>query len=80
VHHGDDGEDRGGQATGAHEAGACGVNAEPVQGDEDVTRVLGQVQQQRRVAAQHRRQQAKPSAQPDPRCGGGCGGGPQVVR
>lgn len=64
VDHGEDGEDGGGQATGPHKACPCGVNPQPVQWDEDITTVLQHIQQQRRVAIQHRHQQMQLSAQP----------------
>lgn len=70
VHQGDDGEDGGGQAAGPHKAPPSGVEAQPLQRDEDVAAVLQQVQQQRRVAAQHGRHQPHPPAQL-----GGAGGG-----
>lgn len=73
---GQDGENRGGDATGPHEARPCGINGQLVQRDEDVAAVLQQVQQQRRVAVQHRQQQVEPSPHPHPqrgRSGGGRG-------
>lgn len=79
VDDGQDGENRGRDATGPHEARPCGVNAQPVQRDEDVAAVLQQVQQQRRVAVQHRHQQAESS--PRPRwCRGQNGGRRGVFR
>lgn len=64
VDHGEYGEDRGGQAAGPDKARPCRVNPQPVQWDEDVTTVLQQVQQQWRVAVQHRHQQVELSAEP----------------
>lgn len=75
VDDGQDGEERGGEATGPHEARPRGVNAQPVQRDEDVAAVLQQVQQQRRVAVQHPHQQVEPSPHPHRHRGQGWGGG-----
>lgn len=75
--HGEDGEDRGGQATGPDKALPCRVNPQPVQWDEDIAAVLQQVQQQWRVAVQHRHQQVELSAEPSQHIR--CGGGQQVV-
>lgn len=71
---GQDGENRGRDATGPHEARPCGINAQLVQRDEDVAAVLQQVQQQRRVAVQHRQQQVEPSPHPHPQHGHNGGG------
>lgn len=57
MNYSEDGQDGGREAAGSHKARAGGVQAQPVQRDEDVTQVLQQVQEQRRVAAQHRDQQ-----------------------
>lgn len=43
VDHGEDSEDRGGQATGPDKGRPCRVNPKPVQWDEDVAAVLQQV-------------------------------------
>lgn len=77
---GQDGEDGGREPTGPHEALPRGVNAQPVQRDEDIAAVLQQVQQQRWVAVQHRHQQAEPSPHPRGRRGqnGGGRGGIEV--
>ena len=64
VDNGKDREDRGGQATGPYKACPCWVNPEPVQRDEDITAVLQQVQEQRRVAVQHSHCQVELSAEP----------------
>lgn len=84
--HGEDGEDRGCQATGTDKALPCGVNPQPVQWDEDITTVLQQVQQQRRVAVQDSHQQVELSAKPRQHDRQGnssqssrCGRGRQVV-
>ncbi len=45
------------EAADPHKARARGVQAQPVQRDEDVTQVLQQVQEQRGVVAQHRDQE-----------------------
>lgn len=84
VDHGEDGEDRGGQAAGPDKTRPCRVNPQPVQWDEDVTTVLQQVQQQWRVAVQHHHQQVELSAEPRRHGGQGDGGrsgmwGGQVV-
>ena len=65
VDDGKDREDRGGQATGPNKAWPCGVNPEPVQRDEDITAVLQQVQEQRRIAVQHSHYQVELSAEPN---------------
>lgn len=52
--HREDGEDRGGQAASPDEARPGPVNPQPVEGDEDITAVLQQVQQERRVVVQDR--------------------------
>lgn len=57
MNYSEDGQDGGREAAGPHKARACGVQAQPVQRDEDVTQVLQQVQEQRRVVAQHRDQE-----------------------
>lgn len=60
---GEDGENRGGQAAGPHEALAGRVDAQPVQRDKHIACILQQVQQQWWVAAQHRPQQVELSAE-----------------
>lgn len=74
VDDGEDGEDGGGQAARPDKAFPRGVNPQPVQRDEDITTVLQQVQQQRRVAVQHGRHQVEPSAEPRGHDGQGDGG------
>lgn len=64
MHQGEDGEDRGGQAAGPDKARPCLVNPQAVQRDEDIATVLQQVQQERRVAVQHRCQQVQLLAEP----------------
>lgn len=77
VEDGQEGEDRGREPAGPHQARPCGVKAQPVQRDDHVAGVLQQVQQQRRVAVQDGGQQAEPP--PHPHRQRGRGGGQRVL-
>lgn len=79
MHHGEDGEDGGGQAAGPNKAWPRLVNPQPVQWDEDIATVLQQVQQQRWVAVQHRHQQVQLLAEPRGDGGGSVVRGERVV-
>lgn len=64
---GEDGEDGGDQAAGPDKPRPGRVDAQPVEGDEEVAAVLQQVQQQRRVAVQNRQNLMEAPVEPGKR-------------
>lgn len=64
VNYSENGQDRGREATGSHKARPGGVQPQPVQRDEHVTQVLQEVQEQRRVVAQHSDQETELLVEP----------------
>lgn len=78
VQHGEDGQDRRGEAARPHESRPGGIELQLVQWDEKVTQVLERVQQERGVAAEDGSEQTQLLLEPgrnDGRAGGRSGGG-----
>lgn len=59
MYYSQNGQDRGSEATCPDKARPGGVQTQPVQWNEHVTKVFQEVQKQRRVVAQDREHQAK---------------------